>query len=302
MRTLLKATGRGLFLFTMTLSFALGPIPKVNLAWAQESEEGCYKEGEDSESQRIYRPGCGMDDIVQKAQMSKYTDHQSSFGAIMEQAVAGMMAVVLLQSLRYKYLHQLENGTIYGNDCPANQAGKWSIRIAQLGALSYLLGDIKANIEFQKSSRKATDGAFGGSDEKTTKLGEANKQLRSFDTLIDVFKSQNKGLKTKMVLSSVAQGAYLASLGIDLLGITTCNGICAADLALQKEKFAEFETLMKGAIASATLEASQVYTLVPPCSLAVPALTAFQSLASTKNGIKLSRDIVESEARKGPKK
>src|SRR5690606_12238689 len=64
--------------------------------------------------------------------------------------------VVLINSLRYKYLYEYDKAT-YGNDCASNKAAKITLRTAQLGALAYLIGDVQANIKFKKASQKATD-------------------------------------------------------------------------------------------------------------------------------------------------
>lgn len=295
MKSFLQICFRGWFLFAMTLSLILAPMPRVNIAWASgNSEVGCWKEG-DPDSERLYRPNCDMGTIVQKSRMSKYTGHQKSFIAMMEQAVAGMMAVTLVQSLRFKYLHKLQEGALYGNDCPQNKAGAWTLRIAQLGALSYLTGDIIANAKFQKESQKATDVAFGtpttSEEFKLTK----NKQLRTFDTLIEVLEGQKKGLKTKQTLSIISQAAFLASLGLEGVGIVTCNGFCAANLAAQETRLAIFESAM--ALAATTVG---VETSTPPygtCLTGASALTAIQGALSSSKAAYVSMDQVSSKAK-----
>lgn len=310
MKQALQQLFTGFMYSIMTLSLILGPIPKANLAWAQEAGVDCYVEGEDDPESRVYKPGCDMDGIVQKAQMKSYTEHQSSFAAIIEQAVAGMMAVVLLQSLRYKYLHE-EKPQMYGNDCSANTTAKYTLRIAQLGALSYLLGDIKANMSFQKASKKATDAAFGapapmgdaGAEAdveavKEIREKQKNDQIKAFDTLVKVYEEQERGLKAKVGMATLAEAAYIASTGLEMAGIIKCNGFCATNLTTHNTKFATFETLMATAISAATAEAATVYGSA--CSPAIAALGGFQAAVTAGKGASEASDqaILAAEAAK----
>src|SRR5690554_2471685 len=95
MKQCLKEIFLGGMYSILTLSLILSPIPMGGNALADETP-----------TNGVYKPSGELTGVIQKAQFSNYTQHQSSFMAILEQAVAGMMAVVLLQSLRYKYLHE----------------------------------------------------------------------------------------------------------------------------------------------------------------------------------------------------
>ncbi|MCO4754683.1 MAG: hypothetical protein KC478_09370, partial [Bacteriovoracaceae bacterium] len=221
MKNALKQLFLGSFLSIMTISMTLMPIPRFGIVYAQGvNQEDCYDPEKDGEENRLYKPGCKLDGIIKKTKFGNYTDHQSSITAILEQAVAGMMGVVMIQSLTHGYLYEVDP-MLYGNDCAANKAGKYTLRIAQLGSLAYILGDIKANMDFKKASQKATDNAFSaptnvpaGAD-AVQALDHKNEQIKSFDTLIEVFEAQKKGIKSKQALSLLAEGAYGASLGLE---------------------------------------------------------------------------------------
>lgn len=281
--SIFKQIFSGLIYALMTMSFILSPIPNVGVEWAY---------GEESE---VYRADGDLDGIIQKAQLNKYTGHQSSFAAIMEQAVAGMMAVVLLQSLRYRYLHE-ENPALYGNDCPSNKAADYTIRIAQLGALSYLVGDIKANMEFQKASKKAMDGAFGAQASPSEASGEKNQQLRSFDTLAEVFDGQEKGLKAKMALSTLSEAAYLSSLGLELAGIVQCNAACASNMAAYEAKLAIFQASMAAATAAVASDPANYPSTACASAVSAP-LTALKAQASAIQAANTAADQAKSKAK-----
>ncbi|MEX1099205.1 MAG: hypothetical protein WEB87_02195, partial [Bacteriovoracaceae bacterium] len=323
MKQALKQIFAGFIYSIMTLSFILSPIPNVNVSWAQAdvyrmddvqgypsgqrsssgqgnssgqgstSGRDCYDPENDSQSDRLYKPGCELNGVVNKASLENYTGHQKSFVAIMEQAVAGMMAVTLIQSLRYSYLHEVE-GQTFGNDCGSNVMGKYTLRIAQLGGLSYILGDIKANTAFQRASKKATDTAFGPptaapageNGEPATEFeaaGHKMKQIRAFNALIEVFEGQEKGLKAKRNLSLVTEGAYAASLGLELGGILRCSSQCKKNMgqywakkamltaALSKASLALTSEL---AIATNPVTAACKGTSLPPLATALANLKA----------------------------
>ena len=295
----------GFFSSLMVMTLILAPIPKVDIAWAADAKD-CYEEGKDGETSRVYKPGCNLDGIVEKTKMESYTEHQSSIMAILEQAVAGMMAVVLVQSLFHGYLYEVDP-TLYGNDCNPNIAGKYTIRIAQLGALAYLLGDIKANMTFQEASKMATDSAFGQPAEGMDNEGHKNKQLRSMETLIEVFEKQKKGLKAKKALSMLAEGAYAASLGIELAGIGYCTGQCATNLGLSESYFAKFGAMLSAAqgVASAKIAAASACpgpTCNPPgaaaCTAAQAQLAALGAAMSASKASQVPADLAETETKR----
>ena len=291
-----KTFTRGLFLFVMTLSFALAPIPRTNLVFAGEEQPvDCYDR--DEGGQRIYRPGCGLDNIVQKAEMKRYTEGNSDVLEVLEQAVAGMMSVVLIQSLFYKYRYDLYGGAVYGNDCGSNVAGKYTLRISQLAALSYIIGDIAANTKFKNSSKDFTDTAFADPENHS---GEKNAQLRTFDTLIQVLESQKKALKTKQTLSLIAEGGFLASLGLEVAGLASCNAQCGANQALNRGYGTKALTALTTAIAGASSLAVANSTINPVAAAACSTLSAELAAFSTKFGAEMtlleSKDVTVSSA------
>lgn len=284
MKLILRNSLAGLSTYLMTVSLILSPIPGVGVSYASAQDSvDCYDSNKDSDSERLYKTGCDLEDIKKKAKFSNYTDHNSNIMAMLEQAVAGMMGVVMIQSLSNGYLYEVDP-LLYGDDCSANKAGKYTIRIAQLGALSYILGDIKANMEFSKASEKALDMVSSTGEQEKLGKNYKNKQIETLDTLIEVFEKQQKGIKAKQTLSLIAEAAFAASLGLEVAGIFKCNAQCAKDKAEKMAQLTKFQTAASSAIAVANAKVAKASVCPgPTCNPA--AVTNCTATAGSLTGL-----------------
>ena len=142
---------------------------------------------------------------------------------IIQQAIAAMMAVVLIKTLLYRY------NRVYAQDCPMDKTARATMLMAQLSSLSYLVGDLVSNLKYKKLAKEAADKAFAVTNkadventkgEERVKAKEYNdEQVKSFDTMIEVFDGQEKALETKLALTTVAELGYIAAEVVELVGI-----------------------------------------------------------------------------------
>jgi len=239
----LKRLFMGFIYSLMTISFILGPIPLTS-----------YDAQAQRERRKVYKKGENVDEIVQTTEMKNYTDDAEGFKAIIHQGVAGVMSMTLLESLRWKYLYDLKPDK-YGNDCSKNTAAKYTMRVSQFGGLLYLIGDVSANMQFQKAAKKAADEMEEGkmldnfdpqakvdhknmSDEEKEAWEEENggaieneesRQVAAFSKLIEILEGQEQALKTKKALNTMSALAFTASTGIEVAKMIQCGVKCATD-------------------------------------------------------------------------
>lgn len=276
MNHVLKRLVSGFIYSLMTMSFVLAPIPKTNVVWASG----------------VYTPGSELGDVVQKAKMERYTEHQDSFEKIFEQAVTGMMAVVFVKSLNRVLLPKLkgpDGKQLYGNDCDT-KAPLWSLGLGTVGSLAYLVGDIKANRQFIKASKDAVDESFmptpaqGGEDgtiSEEEQKAHKNKQIRSFNTLIRILKKQKKGLEAKKKALAIAESAYVSAAGLELFNGLKCHKRCVTGKTAAEKKLIDFNAAVAQALKAIKAEAGT--TVGQACAgAAVPALEALQSMTKAK--------------------
>lgn len=231
----------------MVVSFILMPIPNISISYAEEAAKDCPTEEEMANKGAIYVPGCKLDDSLTQAQLSKPTENVGAWVNIVEQAILGMMGVVLLDNLFYKYQYAYDPD-LYGNDCGINKAAATTIRLAQLSALSYIIGDIDANTKFQKASQDAVDAGFApkakvwvpdkdseevksaidnGEDSPHDKaVAENDKQEEAYEALIEVLGKQEKAVKSKLWWTSAAEAGYLGVEVLELASIGKCKKKC----------------------------------------------------------------------------
>tara|TARA_Y100000780_G_scaffold219872_1_gene226575 strand:+ start:35509 stop:38580 length:3072 start_codon:yes stop_codon:yes gene_type:complete len=305
MKLILKNILSGLMLGVITVSLILSPVPGVSVSYAQSADyEECFDPDKHSQKERLYKKGCDLDDIKKKAKFSNYTDHNSNIMAMLEQAVAGMMGVVMIQAMSNGYLYEVDP-TLYGNDCSANKAGKYTIRIAQLGSLAYILGDIKANMDFSNASEMSLD-AVSSKEVSTTEADYKNKQIETYDRLIEVFEKQKKGVKTKQTLSLLAEAAYGASLGLEIAGIFKCNAQCAKDKAMKKAQIAKVSTAAAAAIKIAAAKVAKASVCPGPtcnpaavtnCNATIASMTGLMQLFSASVTEKEAADAAKGAAK-----
>ena len=244
----LKRLTSGFISSVMMMSFILMPIPNVSVVYAETNEDGVVCPDEAAvKNGAIYVPGCKLEGALSQTKMENSLDNQKAWKGIVEQAVSSMMGVVLLDNMFYKYMYAYDH-TKYGNDCPQNKAATYTIRGAQLGALAYIIGEIKSNTKYKKLAKEATDLEFAGKakvfdpgadstavseaqenneeNPHITALANNNKQITAYETLIEVLKQQKSAIKTKIIGSSIAEGMYVAVEVAELLNILKCNGTC----------------------------------------------------------------------------
>tara|TARA_B100001971_G_C18268008_1_gene596087 strand:- start:20447 stop:23788 length:3342 start_codon:yes stop_codon:yes gene_type:complete len=317
MRNELKRLIMGFIYSLMTVSFIMSPIPFIGF-------NNAYAEGLNTERSKIYKKGENVDEIVQKAQMKNYTDEAGGLKAMIEQAVVGMMAVNLLSTLRFNYLYKV-NPILYGNDCKANKAAKITMRIAQLSALMYIIGDVSANMGFKKAAKKAADELEGfNPTEKTNfenmsdeekeaweeanegqsadRLAEDNKQIGAFNKLIEILQGQEKALKKKKAMNMIATLGYGINTGIEVANIIKCKMQCTTLETLKNsQEHMMFQATLNAAIAQAQAAAAAGVTAQGSClGTCAPALVtqtaACQTLVGSlgawaaKFGVELTKD------------
>ena len=307
MRNELKRLIMGFIYSLMTVSFIMSPIPFIGF-------NNAYAEGLNTERSKIYKKGENVDEIVQKAQMKNYTDEAGGLAAMIEQAVVGMMAVNLLSTLRFNYRYKA-NPVQYGNDCSANNAAKITMRVAQLSALMYIIGDVSANIGFKKAAKKAADELEGfNPTEKTNfenmsdeekeaweeanegqsadRLAEDNKQIGAFNKLIEIFEGQEKALKKKKAMNMIATLGYGINTGVEVANIIKCKMKCNTSwLELDAQKATEFTAALNLGLTQTAAAASNLATMgasTAACSPLIGQLTAW--------GTKFGLDISEGKA------
>lgn len=277
MKQALKQLFAGFIFSLMSMSFILSPIPRVNVALAEEG---------------VYRPGGDFEDTIKQAHFNRYTEHQDSLVAIIEQAVSGMMALALIKSIRYNYLHEImgKEGALYGNDCVPNKAAKYSMRIASLGSLAYLMGDIRANKKFVKAAEKAAKKNFtpanGQSALEKDDEERKNKQIEAFDTLIEVFERQKDGVDAKKNALTFSQLGFAAALGIEGINGLQCAAACVTNRTAMKARLALFYGAAEAAAAAITGES----VINQACSSSLAALGGLVTLATAKEGINETQD------------
>lgn len=286
MRNELKRLIMGFIYSLMTVSFIMSPIPFIGF-------NNAYAEGLNTERSKIYKKGENVDEIKQTTQLKNYTDEQGGFAAMINQAVTGLMAVTLLKSLRFNYLHKFRP-EMYGNDCPKNKYANYTMRIAQFGALMYLIGDISANLKFSKAAQTAADEMEDGalkdwdpkektnfdnmSDEEKAayeeqngdgsadKLKETNQQVAGFNKLLDILNGQKDAVETKIKMAKLTKLAYTLSTALEAIGIFVCKGSCAKNRTSHMAiKGTKFTSLNSTAIATATTVGTASAVCPGPC-------------------------------------
>lgn len=327
MRKELKRLFMGLIYSLMTFSFIMAPIPFIGFSNAYGMEgNGLTRRGNDGSMRgSIYKKGDDFDEVRSKAEMKNYTDEAGGLAAMIEQAVVGMMAVNLLSTLRFNYRYKA-NPVQYGNDCAANKAAKITMRVAQLSALMYIIGDVSANIGFKKAAKEAADSMEDGAlskldpkektdfenmdDEEKEAFEEANEdedgnktisanaasetgqQVAGFNKLVEIFEAQEKALKKKKAMNMIATLGYGINTGVEVGNIIMCKMKCARNwLELDAQKATEFTAALNVSLAQTAAAASNIATMgasTAACSPLAGQLTAW--------GAKFGLDITEGKA------
>jgi hypothetical protein len=298
----LKRLSTGLLSALMVLTLILAPIPQTSRAWAESRKEKKKQERLDkrysdcSESDLtqaeggVYKAGCDFEKYTLKDVTLDRSDkyHDSKIKSIIEQYIVGLFGLVLINGMRWDYLYKYKPLT-YGMDCPTNEGAKMSMPIAQIAALTSIIGDAQANVRFKEASAKAVDDAFAikgkayvpsedseeyekwkeegkakGEIDPITKANlENEKQLLAYDKLEDIIEEQLKAVKAKRNWSRVASVGYYGAEAVELANIYTNTMNCSksrktAEIESSKAK-AEFTTaIAKAAKAAVSTECTNV--------------------------------------------
>jgi hypothetical protein len=262
MRSELKRLFMGFIYSLMTFSFIMAPIPSISISYAQEADYG----DNTKERKKIYKKGEDFDEIREKTTLKKYSEEHQGLASILQQYTVSMMGITLLNALKFKYTHD-DNPLLYGNDCGSNNAAKVTVRVAQLGALLFLLGDITANFKYSKSARIAAEEfeksnwdpkekqnfddmtdeqkeVLAENDQATSSLTEQNTTLRGFQTLENLLIDKEKAIKTKKAFVAAATLANGVSFGYELTNLIKCKIKCGKDIASNKTALAKYAGYM----------------------------------------------------------
>jgi hypothetical protein len=277
MRSEIKRLFMGFIYSLMTFSFIMAPIPVVNVAFAEGSD---FTQGQE-DRRKIYKKGEDFDEIREKTTLQKYSEESGGLVALLQQLTTGLMGITLLNAIKYKYTYE-NNPILYGNDCGPNNAAKVTIRVAQLGSLMYLIGDITANFQYSKSARLAAEefeesgwtpqekanfedmtdeekAAREENEQASNAAEEQNYQIKGFNTMIGLLEDKESAIKTKRALTIAASVAYGVSAGYEGVNWIRCAATCTAALAAKR------------ALQS---------TVVSALSTAASTISAFSSLAT----------------------
>lgn len=260
MRKELKRLFMGFIYSLMTFSFIMMPIPFSGLAHAQRGiEVDTYKNEDGKDSRRsVYKQGDDLGEAVNDAKAENYGETQEGIKAFIAQATTGMMALSLLNALFFKYKYEDEiEGVFYGQDCPKNKAAKVTIRVAQLGSLMYIIGDVSANFKFTKAAAKASDELqnfnptektdFENMTEEEMKARreadpeaaenaekEESKQLMAFDKLLNILNGKKDAIEAKKKMTTIASLAYGVSTTWEIVNLIKCATSCTIDDGVKK--------------------------------------------------------------------
>lgn len=329
MRKELKRLFMGFIYSLMTFSFIMMPIPFSGLAHAQRGIEVDTYTNEDGDTSRksVYKQGDDLGEAVNDAKAENYGETQEGFAAFIGQATSGMMALSLLNALFFKYKHEdpIES-VFYGDDCPKNRAAKITIRVAQLGSLMYLIGDLTANFKFTKVAADAADelqnfnptektdfenmteeemAARREADPKAADNAkdEADKQIQAFEKLLDILNGKKDAIETKKKMTTIASLAYGISTGYEIGSLIYCASKCTLNTAMKDAKLSTGLPTLSGTVLSlATAKANAMAAVPEPTgatkamAIACGKLIAAVTANNSKIGVKVSKDIAKGAA------
>lgn len=295
----MKAFSKYLFSFFsifIVMSFILGPIPKIEtsfgVAYANDNVSGCDDNKNPDGSEGVYRPGCDFQKDLDKADIKSTAEAQDGgIKKALDQYIGIMFGVVMMSSLGHKFTKRSKI------DCPMNKTANITLRTTQLGSLMYLLGEVRANLIFRKASKIAVDKNFQakksentGDKEQDAKNKEANdKQMQAYEALSEIYGEQVRGLEAKKVASILAEVAYLAALGIEVVSAKKMKTMCKETYSgawdtFKQTRNSSIETAINASKASETFHRGECSSASSPtCPTAESCLQEQQGLSKYKS-------------------
>lgn len=232
-----------LFQVVMIFTLTLAPVPfmdRVNAVYADDDSKEVRDDCEDDEnadgSPRVYKPGCDFNDALTKA-----GDQSTTPGlvGVIEQFVAAAFGLAAINSVVFTQ-HPMAQV-----DCPGYMNPNITLRMMQAGSLAYIVGNIQSNQKFKSAAKDAVDieltpqakrDETADDEEQAIKNREFNqKQLDAYMALIKVYEAKVEALETKKNMAMLAELAYLAALGTEVVMTSGHAGKCTAGTAADTE-------------------------------------------------------------------
>lgn len=281
---------------TMIMStLVLLPFPtNLNLAYGADDEvsqeSACEENINEDGSAGIYKVGCKFNEDLAK---SKIKDHYpEGMAGIIEQfigATFAMIGVSLFFTPIPKHIAM----------CPSNIGAKLTFPIVQAGSLSYLLGELAANAEFRKASKIAVDSTFAmkkdelddDKDLAQENKESNNKQLEAYGALMDIYDAQVSGLEKKVMMATLAEGAFLTATGIEAKNILNMNSVYLNSDLSGTAKAKALYTSLSTNVGTLSAQAATYAAVLPPgsmatqaaaCTAAATALSSYLGLSSSQ--------------------
>jgi hypothetical protein len=239
MNTIFKSISLSVINAMIVMTLILSPIPfsgNSNVAFAADeesqandgdgddlvsAEEGCDEGSEDDRGNKRYKAGCEFNEDLATTDLENH--YPDGIVGIIEQFVGAIFALIGI-TLFWK---PIPNALV---ECPQHLGAKVSFPAIQIGCLSYLTGEISANLEFKKGSKVAVDKTFedkkdesydrkNKSKEEREKSREVskknrdknNKQIAAYDSLEKIYGHQVSGLKKKIMFATAAEVAFITA-------------------------------------------------------------------------------------------
>ena len=228
MHMILKSLSISVINLFIMMTLILSPIPFSEISQARAADDqGCEENKNADGSAGIYKVGCEFSKDLSETDAKKH--YPEGIAGIVEQFVGVAFAMIGV-SLFWK------PNTYTVNSCKTSvmEGGAQTFPVVQAGTLAYLIGELKANSEFKKSSKVAVDKNF-----QTKQMDETvnNKQIASYDALIDVYDTQAKGLKFKKNMALLAEVAFLSATTMEYLSTKKLKVQCETQINTLKTAY-----------------------------------------------------------------
>jgi hypothetical protein len=233
MNSIFKSLSLALINAMMIMTFILSPIPfsgNSNIAYAADeasqasdgdaddlvsTEEGCDEGSTDDKGNKRYKAGCEFNEDLAKSSLKNH--YPEGIKGIIEQFAGAVFALIGISLIS----NPIPSAVL---ECPQQIGAKVTFPIIQGSALTYLIGEISANLKFKEASKIAVDKTFDAKkdesynrkaknkeereksrEESKKNIDSNNKQIAAYDNLSDIYKKQVEGLKKKVQFSTAAE-------------------------------------------------------------------------------------------------
>lgn len=213
------------------MSLILSPISyhgfnKVVAEDKEDKKDECERDPNKSYRDEVYKVGCDFQkDLALKGKENYYPEGVAGY---VEQFIGAVFALIGITAIYKPFPKSL-------TDCPTHTAAAITLPIISAGSLSYLLGEVAANLEFKKASKISVDTSFQArkdesydisikdkeqrdkaKEEASQREKDNNKQIASYKALEKIYGHQEKGLNKKVAMATLAEGAFLTAEGIEI--------------------------------------------------------------------------------------